>query len=1705
RSNTSDLFAALTVSLLSTDTTELTVPATVVIPAGQASAVFTINVVDDVVTDGTQAVTIRATAAGYISIDDSLSVTDDDTNSPPVVDSFSLTTNEDTPKSGRGTASDLEGDPLLFMLVANATHGQVEFHPDGTFTYVPNFNFYGTDSFQYKAFDGRNDSNIATVTISVQPVNDPPVAVDDEYSLNEDQALTTSLPVQAVTNIQMTSDAGDWIGQGRSYNLSSGITASAFNNGSNVRVRYQNPNNSSDYWDFNFDSPNNNVPLTVGTYTGAVRYPFNPEGTPGLSVTGQGRGSNTLTGFFTIHDISMSANGQLRSFAASFEQHSEGSTPALRGTVQFNYAPGGPAGVLTNDTDVEGHALIAALNTQPQHGSVTLNPNGTFTYTPAANYNGSDFFTYVITDGLETSYPATVSLTVNSVQDAPTIANQSFTVPENQWPTASLGVVTASDGDPGQTVSYAITDSTHPGAFAIDPQTGELLLVDNSTLDFEQADRVILTVTATDNSSSALSSSALVTIHLTDANEAPRITTTSLSVNENAAVGASIGFVEAFDPDAGQTLTYQLLSNTGGALLINSATGELTVGGSAPFNFEITPTIEVFIGVSDGSFSTSSLVTIHINDVNEAPTLFAPVFNVDENAYDLTVVGVMYASDPDPGQTLTFSITSSTHPGAFAIDPSYGAIYVQSGALVNYETGPVATLMVTATDSGSPSQSTSFPVTVRLNDRNEAPVIQSQSFSVAENTAAGSVVGTAVASDEDLGQTLNYVLFGSSLPDAFAVDSATGQITVASASLLDYEAVQSVTLYIAAVDDGVPQQAGWAEFTINIANANDAPVIADQTVAIREYLNQGSTVADMIAFDQDPGQSLTFSIVSSSLPDAFMIMPATGRILVTNAFALDYETVGSATVIVRATDNGNPARSSDAIITVNITDVNESPMMSDQTFTIPENAATGTVVGTIIATDVDRNQTLAFTLLNSAVPGAFALDTATGQVTVANGALLDFETRSSIELGVLATDSGSPALATVAPITINITNVNEAPVAPGRSFTIIENASAGTSVGTITATDPDAGQSVTYAITGGNTGNAFAINAATGAITVNNPTALNFEATPAFNLTVTATDNGSPVRSSTAAVTIQLTDVNEVPVVNPVTLSVNENSANGTVVGAALASDPDAGQTLTYAITGGNTSNAFAINPTTGVITVNNAAALNFESLSTFNLTVTATDNGNPVRSSAATVTVNVLNVNESPTVTTAAFTISENSPSGQVIGTVAASDPDVGQTRTFAITGGNTNSAFAINPATGVITVSNSAALNFETTPLFNLSVTATDNGTPALSSSATVSVQLTNVNEAPMVSSATLAVNENSTSGTVVGTVTATDPDAGQTRAFAITGGNTNNAFTINSSTGVLTVNNAAALNFETAPSFSLTITVTDNGSPVRSGSAGVTVNVLNLNEAPTVNPASFTTNENRANGTAIGTVTASDPDAGQTRTFTITGGNTNGAFSIDPATGVLTVSNSAALNFETTPQFTLTVTATDNGSPARSGSATITVSLLNVNEAPVLPTQSFAVKTKSKAGTVVGTVTSSDPDAGQSRTYAIVSGNGPSNKPVFEINATTGRITVKTASSVTSSGQFTLGIRVTDNGSPSLSTTGTVTIYVNSSGTVPTAGRPGPKRKSEAPNVAFAQSIVVSKPLFDEPARTTTPVVVSQKLGERDSKPAMKSLAELLKRRT
>ncbi|MEI6750699.1 MAG: cadherin domain-containing protein, partial [Bacteroidota bacterium] len=172
----------------------------------------------------------------------------------------------------------------------------------------------------------------------------------------------------------------------------------------------------------------------------------------------------------------------------------------------------------------------------------------------------------------------------------------------------------------------------------------------------------------------------------------------------------------------------------------------------------------------------------------------------------------------------------------------------------------------------------------------------------------------------------------------------------------------------------------------------------------------------------------------------------------------------------------------------------------------------------------------------------------------------------------------------------------------------------------------------------------------------------------------------------TSAFLMRSSTTNHAPIIQNQSFSINENSANGTAIGSVAATDPDAGQTITYSILSGNTNGAFAINAASGALSVANSAALNYEIVTSFALVVKVLDNGSGNLSSQATVTINLLNVNEPPAISNQAFSVNENSANGTAVGIVAATDPDAGQTITYSILSGNTNGAFAINAASGAL-----------------------------------------------------------------------------------------------------------------------------------------------------------------------------------------------------------------------------------------------------------------------------------------------------------------------------------------------------------------------------------------------------------------------------------
>jgi Cadherin domain/Bacterial Ig domain/Bacterial cadherin-like domain len=301
------------------------------------------------------------------------------------------------------------------------------------------------------------------------------------------------------------------------------------------------------------------------------------------------------------------------------------------------------------------------------------------------------------------------------------------------------------------------------------------------------------------------------------------------------------------------------------------------------------------------------------------------------------------------------------------------------------------------------------------------------------------------------------------------------------------------------------------------------------------------------------------------------------------------------------------------------------------------------------------------------------------------------------------------------------------------------------------------------------------------------------------------------------------------------------------------------------------------------------------------------------------------------------------------------------------------------------------------------------------------------TATNEPPVAAAGSASTNEDTASGPI--TLSASDPN-GDPIAFSIASGPAHGTLSAISAaacpstapaahTCTATVVYTPAVNYNGPDSF--TYIATDTFAAA-SAPATVSITVNQVNDAPVVNPATFTVFENRPNGTFIGTVTSSDADTGQTRTYSIQAGNTGGAFAIIGSTGAITVANSTAVDFETNPTFSLTIRATDNGSPPSFGEATVTVNLLNINDAPTLNAISDPAAILEDAGEQNQALGGISAGAGESQTLVVTAiSSNPGLIPNPTVTYTSPNATGSLAYTpvANQSGSAVITVNVGDNG--------------------------------------------------------------------------------------
>ena len=1527
-----------------------------------------------------------------------ITITVADVNDAPVLTSLTaVSVNENTTAVQTVTASDedVPADTLIYTITGagpddaffsiNPMTGELTFNVAQDFENPQDFNDDNVYQVMVQVYDGTT-VDYHTVSVTVTNVNESP-AINSGATATVNENQTTAIDV----------DATDPESGALTYSISGGADMALF---------------------------------TIDPGTGAVTF----NSAPNFEVP-------TDADLHNDYEIVVSV--------------SDGVNPAVTQNITITVADVNDAPVLTSltavsvnenttavqtvtasDEDVPADTLIYTITgAGPDDAFFSINPmTGELTFNVAQDFeNPQDFnddnvyqVMVQVYDGTTVDYH-TVSVTVTNVDESPVINSlATATVDENQ--TGAIDV-DATDPDAGAMLTYSITGGADQALFTINPSTGVVTF--NTAPNFEvpgDADShndYEIVVSVSDGVNPAVTQN--ITITVADANDAPVISAGGpFSIAENS---TAVGTVVATDEDTGDTVTYSIFAMpmTDSALFsIDSTTGELSFNVAPDFenpgSLAMSNAYTVFVQFTDGSVTTGAYVTVTVTNVDESPVITSgATATVDENQTGAIDVD---ATDPESG-VLTYSITGGADMALFTIDPSTGVVTFNTAP--DYENPGDADhhndyeIVVSVTDGLSIP--TMQNITITVADANDAPVITSLAIgTAAENQTA---VMTVTASDEDLpADTLTYSIVGTGDDDAFfTINPSTGALSFIHAP--DYETPadfngDNVYQVRVQVSDGTLTDA--YEIAVTVTDVNEAPTANDDIAVVDE---DGTVNIHVLDNDSDPEDDALLIFSSAPTHGTATVNDNGTPADLTDDYIVytpnsNYNGPDSFSYIV-LDGNGNQ---DSATVNITVNSVNDAPgFIASGPFTLAENSANSTIVGTVVAIDpfdAPSPNNITYSITGGNDSGAFAINSVTGEISVVDNAPLDFEVNPSFTLEITATDDGVAPLASTANVTITLTNENEAPTMPDDTLFVDENSPNGTVVGTVSAGDPDAGDTFTFTITAGNLLGIYAIDN-NGQITVADNTNLNYENVNNAILTIEVED--AQGLTDTATITINVNNVNEAPVINDNGTTLAENSSNGTVVGTITGYDPDLLAILSYSITGGTGAAYFAIDPSSGEITVTDNSGLDFETNPVLTLTVEASDG---TLTDTATYTITLTNENEAPVIDDNTLSLPENSSNGTVVGMAGGTDVDAGDILSYSVTGGTGAAYFAVDPSTGEITVTDSTGLDYETHPTYTLVIEVEDHD--GLTDTATVTINLTDVNEPPVYDDATFSLAENSGNATIVGLLTGVDPDAASTVTFSIAGGNTGGAFSIGASTGLISVANAAALDFETNPTFTLSVDYTDG---THSGTATVTINLTNVNEAPIYTPGgALGVAELSANGTVVGSAgTATDPDTGDTLTYSIISGNGLGGFAINPTTGEITVANGTVLDFEGSPTHNLGIQVSDVGGLTSSGM--VTINLVNTNEAPTVTPAAFSVTENSPNGTAVGTVTSTDPDAGDTKTFSITDGN---TNGAFAINPTTGQITVANTGAINfeTTPVFVLTVQVQDH--DGLTGTATVTVNLN-----------------------------------------------------------------------
>ena len=1262
-------------------------------------------------------------------------------NTLPVAGNATINLNEDSAFNGdlRTLVTDTDGDVLSFVVTGGPSHGNLSFNANGTYTYTPTANFNGNDSFSYRVTDADGAVSNAVITFTVAPVYDAPVA---------------GTPISAQSGNDSTAVSLD--------------VAGSFSDADNRALT--------------FSASGLPLGLSINANTGLIT------GNLGSSASTQGiGGSGNYSVIVTVNDGLGGTATQTFTFTAV------NTLPvASNATVNLLEDTSVTGSLATTASDIDADVLTYAITSGPSHGSLQFNPvTGGYTYTPVGNYNGSDSFSYRVTDADGAVSTAVITFNVAPVYDAPQANGSLPALTANDSSAINLNVTSSFSDADNRTLTYSA--SGLPAGLTLNPTSG--LITGNlnssaSTQGVGGSGTYNVVITASDT----LGGSAIQAFVLTAVNTLPTASGTSLTLAEDT---VATGDLHALSSDAdNDTLTYSVdQAPANGTLVINP---DGTYRYTPTANFNGTDSFTYRVTDADNA-TTVATISLTVTPVYDAPTTNGPIAAQqanDSSTFNLAV-GNRFA-DAD-GATLTYSATGL--PAGVTIDPASGLISGTLGSSASTlgtngvggapGTGGNYSIVVTASDGVGGSVSQTFVLTAI----NPAPVAGNANISLGEHSStSGNLNNYATDVDRDV---LSFSIV-SPVTHGSLVLNANGSFTYTPNTT--YVGTDSVTYRVTDADGGT--STAVLMFTVVADNGGPTPNGTLSTLVANDSSSVNLDTSGAFS-DSTVGAHLTYT--SSILPNGLVLDSATGIITGTLNSSASTQAPGGGgnyQITITVTDDFNRSATQTFILSA----VNTVPVANNATLTIGEDGlASGNLNDYVTDTDGDSRT---FSAVQQPTHGTLTIDALTGAYTYVPNA--NFNGTDNFIYQVTDADGGF-GRSTV--ITI-VTPAYDGPLPNGTLPTLTANDHSNINLNIANAFSDADGTALTY--TSSTLPAGLFLNPATGQITGTLGTSASTLGSDGaggrggnYTVIITASDNlgGFATQSFT------LVAVNTLPVASSATVNLLEDTpVSGSL--ATTSSDVD-GDALTFAAITQPAHGSLTLNPLTGAYTYTPAA--NFNGSDSFSYSITDADGA----VSTAMITFTVAPVYDAPITAAPITAITANDHSSVSVNVTGNfSSPD-NLPLTYSATG--LPAGITLNPTTGLLsgTLSSSASA-LAPGGLYSIVVSASDGQT-----SISQTFNLTAVNTLPVASSATVTLNEDtSTTGDLHNNASDADQD---TLSFAVTTGPTHGSLLFNANGSYTYTPNA---NFNGSDSFSYRVTDADSGV---SSIATITFNVAPVYDAP------------------------------------------------------------------------------------------------------------------------------------------------------------------------------------------------------------------------------------------------------------------------------